>query len=99
MGPTLCKEQVDTRPKSRQLTIWGDFTNADTRSILLVMKLAGQAFQFENLNTLNNEHETNKRFEDVSPSKDVPVITEASYKIISGPIHFMSYLTSTRDDV
>ena len=99
MGAQLCKEQTDTRPATRQLTIWGDYTNADTRAILSVVKISGVNFQFKPLNTLYNEHETNKEFGDVSPTKDIPVITEGSYKIISGPAQFMTYLSSTREDV
>ena len=99
MGASLCKEQADTRPKVRDLTIWGDYTNADTRAILAVLKITGQKYHFEQLNTLNNEHETDKRFVVISPNKEVPVITEGSYIIISGPVQFMTYLTSTREDV
>ena len=39
MGNTLCKDQADTRPVSRNLTIWGDYVNADTKAILSVLKI------------------------------------------------------------
>ena len=99
MGGQLCQEQVNNRPQSKQLTIWGDYINADTRAILAVMKIAGQDFEFKQINSLKGEHESNKEFEAISPSRDIPVITEGSYKIISGPVQYMTYLTSTRSDV
>ena len=39
MGAHLCKDQADTRPKSKKLAVWGDVTNPDTKSILAVLKL------------------------------------------------------------
>ena len=99
MGASLCKEQADTRPATRELTVWGDYTNSDTRAILSVIKISGQSYKFENVNSLSKEHETNKQFGAISPNKDVPVITEGSYKIISGTVQFMTYLTSTREDL
>jgi len=35
----------------------------------------------------------------VTPIQEVPVITEGSYKIISGPCQFMFYLCNTRKQV
>ena len=96
MGGQLCQEQADNRPQSRKLTIWGDYINADTRAILAVLKLAEQDFEFKPINSLEGEHKTNKEFAIISPSLDIPVITEASYKIISGPVQYMTYLTHTR---
>ena len=39
MGNTLCKDQADTRPKTRGLIVWGDYVNAETKAILSVLTI------------------------------------------------------------
>ena len=97
MGNSLCKDFEGTRPATRKLTVWGDIVNADTRAILSVCLICNLDYDFEQISTLHEEHKRNQEFLAVSPIEDVPVLTEGSYKIISGPVHFMTYLCSTRD--
>jgi len=56
MGNTLCKDQADTRPISRTLTVWGDYVNADTKAILSVLKICNIEHQYKNIETLKEEH-------------------------------------------
>ena len=51
---------------------------------------------FKKLETLREDHKHNEEFGNVTPIREVPVITEGSYKIISGPCQFMFYLCNTR---
>ena len=96
MGTALCKDQADTRPASKKLTLWGDMTNADTKAILTVILICHIDHEYRNLETLKEEHKRNEEFAVVSPIQEIPVITEGSYKIISGPSQFMFYLCNTR---
>jgi len=96
MGSALCKDQADTRPASKKLTLWGDYVNGDTKAILSVIKLCKVDHEYKNIETLREEHKLSEEFALVSPILEVPVITEGSYKIISGPCQFMFYLCNTR---
>lgn len=46
MGQTLCSDQVDTRPARTGLTVWGDYVNADTRTVLAVLEMSGEKYSF-----------------------------------------------------
>ena len=85
MGATLCKDQADARPASKKLTVWGDYVNVDTKAILSVLKICNIEHEYNNVETMIEENKRNSDFSEVSPIQEVPVITEGSYKIISGP--------------
>ena len=100
MGAYLCKEQTDTRPGvMNKLTVWGDYVNADTKAILSVLKLCNVEFEYTNIETLKEEHKRSEEFAKISPVQEIPVLTEGSYKIISGATQFMFYLCNTRAKV
>ena len=99
MGAYLCKEQTDTRPLTKKLTLWGDYVNSDTKAILTVLAICRIEHEYQNLETLKEEHKLSEEFAKVSPIQEVPVITEGSYKIISGASQFMFYLCNTRQRV
>jgi len=92
----MCKEQADTRPANKKLSLWGDYVNSDTKAILSVLRICNIEHDYHNLETMVEEHKRSAEFTEVSPIQEVPVITEGSYKIISGPCQFMFYLCSTR---
>jgi hypothetical protein len=56
MGQTLCKDQVDTRLARTGLILWGDYVNADTRTIIAVLEMCGEKYTFKQLDTLANKH-------------------------------------------
>jgi len=86
MGQTLCKDHVDTRPVRNGMTIWGDYINSDTRTILAIMDICSEKYVFKQLDTLTNKHLEDSDFLLVNPTLDIPVITENNYSIISGPV-------------
>ena len=56
-------------------------------------------YKYRQIDTLKEEHKKSDEFMVVSPIQEIPVITEGSYKIISGPCQFMYYLTNTRSKI
>ena len=52
MGAALCKDQADTRPSTKKLTVWGDYINSDTKAILSVLKLCNIDHDYHNIETL-----------------------------------------------
>ena len=67
MGAQLCKEQTDTRPVSKKLTLWGDYINSDTKAILSVLRLCNIEHEYKNIETMVEEHKRNADFTAVSP--------------------------------
>ena len=99
MGMSLCKDQADTRPATRKLTLWGDYINPETKCILTVLNMHHIDYDFRLIDTMREEHKLSEEFNNVSPIQEIPCITEGSYKIISGPCQFMFYLCNTRSIV
>ena len=97
MGASLCKDQADTRPGSKKLTLWGDYINAETKAVLTVLMMCNIEHEYKNIDTLTEEHKRSDEFAAISPIQEVPVITEGSYKIIAGPAQFMFYICNTRE--
>lgn len=89
---TLCKGQDEIRPVRNGLTIWGDYINSDTRTILVILEISSEKYVFKSLNTLTNKHLEDDDFLQVNPTLDIPVITENNYSIISGPMQYVNYL-------
>ena len=54
-------------------------------AILSVLMICNIEHDFKKLETLREDHKHNEEFGNVTPIREVPVITEGSYKIISGP--------------
>ena len=81
------------------MTIYGDYTSPDTRAILAVLNTCKQNYRYVNLNVLSNKHESNKKFLEVSPSLDYPVMTDDSFIIICSSLKSMNFLVATRDMV
>ena len=67
MGAALCKDQADTRPTTRMLTLWGDYINEETKCILTVLKMHNIDFEFRLIETLKEEHKLSEDFGAVSP--------------------------------
>ena len=98
----LCDNQADTRPQTTQLklTVYGDYYNADTRTLLAILKLANEPHDYVNLNTLANEHKEAKSvYYNVNPSGQIPTMLEGSYKILGGNNAQITYLCSTHKKI
>jgi hypothetical protein len=62
MGAALCKDQADTRPMQKKLTLWGDYINSDTKAILTVLRICNIDHEYTNIETLLEEHKRNEDF-------------------------------------
>lgn len=49
MGCGGSKENTLDRPGSGKLTVWGDYFNSDTRTILAIVNIAGVPHQLEEI--------------------------------------------------
>jgi len=56
MGCSGTKPTTLERPQSSRLTVWGDYFNSDTRTLLAILNIAGVPYVFEKVNMLNEEH-------------------------------------------
>ena len=62
MGSALCKDQVDTRPVSKKLTLWGDYINAESKAILSVLMICQVDHDYKNIETMREEHKLSEEF-------------------------------------
>ena len=102
MGASLCAGNSPNGARQfakKQMTIYGDYTSPDTRSILAVLAVCKQPCKYINLDVLSNKHETNSKFLEISPSLDYPVMTDDSFIIICSSLKSMNFLVATRDMV
>lgn len=91
---------VATRPAaSKELVVWGDYINSDTRTILAILEICNEKHTFKSLDTLRNKHLQDKEFATLNPTFDIPLMNELNFSVISGPMQFVNYLIQTRKKV
>lgn len=56
MGCSGSKENTLDRPGSGKLTIWGDYFNSDTRTILSILYIAGVPHAMEEVDQFKGDH-------------------------------------------
>jgi hypothetical protein len=56
MGCSGGKEQTVERPGFNKLTVWGDYFNSDTRTILAILYIAGVQHNFEEVNLFKGQN-------------------------------------------
>ena len=55
MGCSGAKPAIE-RPTSSRLTVWGDYFNSETRTLLAILNICKVQYTFTKVNTLNEEH-------------------------------------------
>lgn len=79
----------------KKLTVHGDYIDNDTRTILMLLKIAGNIpYDFTHVDRLNNEHER-VDFEQINPAKTIPVVVDRHFKILGSTKIFVNYLVNT----
>jgi len=63
------------------------------------MELSSEKYVYKQFDTLTNKHLEDKDFLKANPTLDIPLITENHYSIISGPMQYVNYLITTRENV
>ena len=98
MGCSGSKENTLERPGSGKLTVWGDYFNADTRTILSILFIAGIPHQFEEVDQFKQEQKKESYLAQ-NPSGQIPMITEGSFKILGGGNIFLIYLCNSHQRI
>ena len=97
MGCSGGKETLD-RPGAGKLTVWGDFFNADTRTILSLLYIAGVPHQFEEVDYFKGEHQK-EPYLSVNPTGQIPMVSEGSFKILGGNNIYLVYLCNSHQRI
>jgi len=98
MGCGGSKENTLERPGGGRLTIWGDYFNSDTRTILSVLYIAGVPYQLEEIDMFKGDHKKDSYLA-INPSGQIPMITEGSFKILGGNSIFLIYLCNSNQRI
>lgn len=98
MGCSNAKENTLERPGSGKLTVWGDYFNADTRTILAILYMAGVPHAMEEVDQFKGDHKKESYLAQ-NPSGQIPMITEGGFKILGGNNIFLIYLCNSHQRI
>ena len=79
-----------------ELTVYGDSFDPDTRTILVLLRIAGTEFKFKEIDRFQNQHKHND-YLIVNPLGEIPCIDEGNFKVMGKTKVFLSYLGSTQE--
>jgi glutathione S-transferase len=98
MGCSAGKENTLERPGSGKLTVWGDFFNSDTRTILAILQIAGVPHDIQEIDQFKGDHKKESYLAQ-NPAGQIPMMTEGSFKILGGNNIFLIYLCNSHQKV
>ena len=81
----------DNLALAKPLTLYGDIFDNDTRTILMLLKLANVKVAFTPVSLFHGEHQEEK-YLDVNPTGQVPTIVESRYLVMGNTQTFLTYL-------
>ena len=80
------------RPKNENLlTIYGDYFQSETRSILAILDYCGLKYEFNEIDIIQGEHESESYME-INPTGTVPTLREGNILLIGGYSTQIEYL-------
>lgn len=56
MGCGASQSNVAERPGQGKLTVWGDYFNSETRTIIAILNIAGVPFTIQEVDLFKGEH-------------------------------------------
>ena len=80
---------------SNKLTVYGDSFDPDTRTILVLLRIAGAEFKFTEIDRFQNQHKQND-YLIVNPLGEIPCLNERNFKVMGKTKVFLSYLSRTQ---
>ena len=91
----LCDSKQDQqpidRPGSGKLVVWGDFFSPETRTLLVMLKMANVPHEFKEINQFLGDHKT-EEYTKVNPTQQIPAITVGKFLVLGGYQVFMNFL-------
>jgi glutathione S-transferase len=77
------------------LTVYGDYLNNDTRTILQITKMCSIEVNFIEIDTLQGKHKHDD-YKSINPLQSVPTLTEDRFKVLGNTGVFMHYLANRK---
>lgn len=91
----LIKSNVSGLDK-KKLTVHGDYIDNDTRTIMMLLTIAGNIpHDFQQVDRLKKEKNEKVAFEQINPASTIPVIVDRHFKILGSTKIFVNYLVNT----
>ena len=85
-----------TQDDGKQLTIYGDYFDVDTRTIVSLLSLCNIKYKLKEINTFNGDHIKNEEFKKLNPTSSVPLIKDNRFKILGSTSVFLKYLANAK---
>lgn len=101
MGCSGSKENTLDRPGlagSGKLTVWGDYFNSETRTVLAILQIAGVPHSLEEIDQFRGDLKKESYLAQ-NPSGQIPMITEGLFKILGGSNTLMAYLCNSQQRI
>lgn len=90
------------RPHQHLLTVWGDYFNADTRSIITLIKMGSgdtMPYYFKLVDEFQNGAYSKEELLKVNPMGTVPTVVEGRQVIIGSFVTFLQYLMCNHNQI
>ena len=82
------------RPGLQILTVWGDPFQPETRTIMCMIKMAGELnHEFHQLDQFQGDHKKEDYLK-INPMGSIPTITEGRFQVLGGYPVFIKYLVN-----
>lgn len=101
MGCSGSKENTLDRPGgagSGKLTVWGDYFNSETRTVLAILSIAGVPHSLEEIDQFRGDLKK-ESYLAMNPSGQIPMISEGMFKILGGSNTLMAYLCNSQQRI
>ena len=92
--PVITEQRPMTLARVQEFTVYGDYFDSDTRTILTLLNLVEQKHKFQEVDQFQG-HQTKADFLSVNPIGTVPVMLDGSFKILGATKVFLNYLANT----
>ena len=84
--------------KPGKLTVWGDYLNCDTRTVLAMLKHKSIEHNFQLVDTLKDEHKQ-ESYVAQSYCETIPMLSNDIFKVIGGDITTIKYLKNAYPEI
>ena len=81
-----------------EVKVYGDWFDPDTRTIMVLLRIAGVECNFTEIDQLQNQHKQND-YLDINPIGQVPTLVEGHDKVFGATKVFISYLCNSKDSL
>lgn len=92
-----CGPSDDVSARNSKLQVYGDYFSSDTRAVLMACKFAEVDFEFQLINTLKKENQT-EEYKRLNPTCSVPMLMQGRNSILAPGFTQFEWLLATNEN-